>query len=92
MYPYLADTPVQVLKLYSPPLATKFTGVMWAIFIAVRDALRREPGHHAAFVSTPAQYATALNAMTAHKSQLVWFRWLYVAFSRLMWVNQLMEE
>lgn len=58
----------------------------------MRDALRREPGHHATFVSTPAQYGTTLYAMRAHASQLVWFRWLYVAFSRLMWVNQLIEE
>ncbi len=80
---------LESLQLHSPRIATKFTGVGWAIFIAARDALRREPPHHATFVSTPAQYAQTLYAMRAHESQLVWFRWLYVAFSRLMWVNQL---
>lgn len=93
VYAHIPDAAaLQVLKLYSPPLSSKFTGVMWAIFIAARDALRREPPHHAAFVATPAQYFQALYAMRAHASQLVWFRWLYVAFSRLMWVNQLIEE
>ncbi|KAG6836776.1 hypothetical protein H0H93_003554 [Arthromyces matolae] len=33
-------------------------------------------------------YLTALQAMRAHSSQLVWFRWLYVLFSRYMWVNE----
>ncbi|CAK9784579.1 LmbE-like protein [Cutaneotrichosporon oleaginosum] len=79
---------LESLLLHSPRLATKFTGVGWAIFVAARDALRRGPSHHATFVSTPAQYAQTLYAMRAHASQLVWFRWLYVAFSRLMWVNQ----
>ncbi|KAK8865623.1 hypothetical protein IAR55_000767 [Kwoniella newhampshirensis] len=40
-------------------------------------------------VSTPQQYFTSLRAMMAHDSQLVWFRWLYISFSRLMWVNEL---
>lgn len=43
------------------------------------------------FVSGAAEYATALRAMRAHESQLVWFRWLYVAFSRYMWVNEWVE-
>ncbi|BEI97084.1 hypothetical protein CcaverHIS631_0206730 [Cutaneotrichosporon cavernicola] len=83
------DVHLDLLQLHSPRLATKFTGVWWAIFIAARDALRREPPHYPTFVSTPTQYAQTLYAMRAHQSQLVWFRWLYVSFSRLMWVNQL---
>lgn len=35
--------------------------------------------------STRVGYSTALKAMRAHQSQLVWFRWLYVAASRYMW-------
>lgn len=33
------------------------------------------------------EYLQALDAMRKHESQLVWFRWLYVTFSRYMWVN-----
>ncbi|KAK7052289.1 putative deacetylase LmbE-like domain-containing protein [Favolaschia claudopus] len=40
------------------------------------------------FVSGTKDYWTALQAMRAHPSQLVWFRWLYVSFSRYMWVNE----
>ncbi|TFY67987.1 hypothetical protein EVJ58_g1281 [Rhodofomes roseus] len=44
-----------------------------------------------AFVAGVNEYATALRAMMQHRSQLVWFRWLYVAFSRYMWVNEWVE-
>lgn len=43
------------------------------------------------FVSGYQEYLKALQAMQAHKSQLVWFRWLYVAFSKYMWVNTWIE-
>ncbi|WVF70985.1 hypothetical protein IAT40_005781 [Kwoniella sp. CBS 6097] len=42
-------------------------------------------------ISGPAQWLQSVQAMMYHKSQLVWFRWLYLAFSRLMWVNELVE-
>ncbi|TFK32342.1 LmbE-like protein [Crucibulum laeve] len=43
------------------------------------------------FVAGCQEYLQALKAMFAHKSQLVWFRWLYVLFSRYMWVNEWVE-
>lgn len=43
------------------------------------------------FISGFEEYWTALRAMRSHWSQLVWFRWLYVAFSRYMWVNEWIE-
>jgi len=48
-------------------------------------------GSRVTFISTPIQYVTALRAMRKHASQLVWYRWLYVSFSRYMWVNDLVE-
>ncbi|KAI0350836.1 hypothetical protein OH77DRAFT_992145 [Trametes cingulata] len=42
-------------------------------------------------VSDWAGYTRALKAMMQHRSQLVWFRWLYVSFSRYMWVNEWVE-
>ncbi|OSD01444.1 LmbE-like protein [Trametes coccinea BRFM310] len=42
-------------------------------------------------VSGLAGYARALRAMMQHRSQLVWFRWLYVSFLRYMWVNEWVE-
>jgi len=43
------------------------------------------------FVAGTKEYLTALRAMRQHKSQLVWFRWLNVMFSRYMWVNEWTE-
>lgn len=43
------------------------------------------------FVSGIQEYMRALEAMRMHESQLVWFRWLYVSFSRYMWVNEWSE-
>lgn len=49
------------------------------------------PAKLAVFVSGFKQYRAALRAMMHHRSQLVWFRWLYVTFSRYMWVNEWVE-
>ena len=43
------------------------------------------------FISGIREYLTALRAMRQHQSQLVWFRWLYVSFSRYMWINEWVE-
>ncbi|KAJ7750455.1 LmbE-like protein [Mycena maculata] len=40
------------------------------------------------FVAGIKDYWTGIQAMRAHASQLEWFRWLYVLFSRYMWVNE----
>ncbi|KAJ3763381.1 LmbE-like protein [Lentinula raphanica] len=43
------------------------------------------------FVSGIDDYFVGLRAMRQHWSQLVWFRWLNVMFSRYMWVNEWAE-
>ncbi|TFK67124.1 LmbE-like protein [Pluteus cervinus] len=48
-------------------------------------------GASVVFVSNVASFQQALRAMREHWSQLVWFRWLYVTFSRYMWVNEWLE-
>jgi N-acetylglucosaminylphosphatidylinositol deacetylase len=67
---------MDVLAKFHPKLSTKKTrGVQSVSF----------------FVSGYWEYSKTLQAMQAHKSQLVWFRWLYVAFSKYMWVNVWIE-
>ncbi|XP_071177576.1 N-acetylglucosaminyl-phosphatidylinositol de-N-acetylase-like [Mytilus edulis] len=43
------------------------------------------------FVSTPLKTFYAWRAMFAHRSQLMWFRFLYLIFSNYMFVNSLQE-
>lgn len=40
------------------------------------------------FISGTGQYIRGLSAMKQHWSQMMWFRWLNVFFSRYMWVNE----
>lgn len=94
-----------LLQLESPPLATKYTGPVWAVVCALRELALRvlrsssasasaevdDVRDAATLVSSPVSYVKAIRAMLAHRSQLVWFRWLYVTFSQLMWVNRLID-
>jgi N-acetylglucosaminylphosphatidylinositol deacetylase len=43
------------------------------------------------FISNFLGYQKALESMQAHESQLVWYRYLNVAFSRYLWVNAYVE-
>eukprot|EP00158_Paraphelidium_tribonemae_P008030 Partr_v1_DN28442_c2_g1_i2_m42231 putative Phosphatidylinositol glycan anchor biosynthesis, class L len=43
------------------------------------------------FVSTPFEFIQSCLAMSQHYSQLVWFRFLYILFSRYMYVNTLQK-
>lgn len=46
-------------------------------------------GDRALFVSGLDEIYLAQKAMRQHKSQMVWFRWLYILFSRYMAINEL---
>lgn len=94
-----ADRAPRAFSLITVPLLHKYIGPL-AVAIAKFDIafaalLRRygaaPPGRVPVFVAGVADYRTALNAMMQHRSQLVWFRWLYVSFSRYMWVNEWAE-
>jgi hypothetical protein len=40
------------------------------------------------FVAGIKEYRRIAIAALRHQSQRVWFRWLYLAFSQYMWVNE----
>ena len=90
---------IVTLSSRSPTLLHKYIGPLAAALaksdLAFAALLRRfgaaPPGRVPVFVAGVAGYRTALDAMMQHRSQLVWFRWLYVSFSRYMWVNEWAE-
>ncbi|XP_029467166.1 N-acetylglucosaminyl-phosphatidylinositol de-N-acetylase [Rhinatrema bivittatum] len=45
--------------------------------------------HDIIFVLSQEEYRQAKSAMKCHRSQLLWFRHLYLLFSRYMWINSL---
>ncbi|CAO3673230.1 unnamed protein product [Rhizopus stolonifer] len=55
-------------------------------YIGILDLLSQEPLR---FISPPISYLVTHKAMRQHQTQLVWFRWLYVTFSRYMFINGL---
>ncbi|KZO98599.1 LmbE-like protein [Calocera viscosa TUFC12733] len=67
--------------LLSSPLPPKFISFLsW--FVPLHDS------PSARYTLDFVQYGKGVRAMLAHRSQMLWFRWLYIAFSRYMWVNE----
>ncbi|KAF8075094.1 LmbE-like protein [Lyophyllum atratum] len=83
------------LSLYQhriPPfLNAEFNQIFRAIHLAFSFNPKTKTAPQRVVISGIPEYLTALRAMCAHASQLVWFRWLYVIFSRYMWVNEWVE-
>lgn len=79
----------RLFSLISVPLYTKYIGLLGPFISKARTIAAAD--HGPTFISGLDQWMTALRAMMQHRSQLVWFRWLYVSFSRYMWVNEWVE-
>ncbi|KXN87776.1 N-acetylglucosaminyl-phosphatidylinositol de-N-acetylase [Leucoagaricus sp. SymC.cos] len=79
----------RLYTLVTVPVYTKYTSII-APLLAKHDPKLNARGMPV-FVSGIPEYLRALRAMRKHRSQLVWFRWLYVSFSRYMWVNEWLE-
>ncbi|KAI8988707.1 putative deacetylase LmbE-like domain-containing protein [Pilobolus umbonatus] len=71
---------ISLYLLESVPLIRKYIGIM-DLMVQSKNKIR--------LVSSPLAYLWTHKAMRQHKSQLVWFRWLYVTFSRYMFINEL---
>jgi len=96
--------PPKVYTLITVSLLPKYTGVFGAVFarfsLWLKIIVRGLPGVKLfasdwgttpIFISGAEQYLRGLHAMGHHWSQMVWFRWLNVFFSRYMWVNEWKE-
>lgn len=79
-----------VLQTISPPW--KFLGLPKALLdhVAAQRGLLGQ-GTVISLLGSPSDYVTALRAMARHKSQLVWFRYLYVLVSTYMRANTLVR-
>ncbi|KAK0547505.1 N-acetylglucosaminyl-phosphatidylinositol de-N-acetylase [Tilletia horrida] len=100
------STRPSVWVLRTPPLWQKFLGLPMALTSHSHRLTRRKgvlgrqttqpmEGRPSArelqFLSSPSQYLRTLRAMRAHSSQLVWFRYLYVLFSTLMYASSIQQ-
>ncbi|KAJ3161847.1 hypothetical protein HDU88_007186 [Geranomyces variabilis] len=92
---YLLSSPGEgaVPKCYSLTtvgVVRKYLSVLDVAFTVVQHLLlNQELDTAAVFIAAPSQIVQGRTAMRKHKSQMVWFRHLYILFSRYMVVNEL---
>jgi N-acetylglucosaminylphosphatidylinositol deacetylase len=89
-------------SLKSKPIIIKYTGILAPMLIKLKIVSFRALGTlvngtnrsnsvfsvRPVFVAGINEYRRTVIAALRHQSQFVWFRWLYLAFSRYMWVNE----
>ena len=82
---------VSVWTLTSVSLLRKFSSILDSV-ICINDIVSKDASRKAVFASSPISYWRGVKAMVfGHRSQLVWFRYLYLIFSRYMWLNEWKE-
>ena len=93
-----ANTSVpRLFSLTTVSVLPKYTGMSSALFarltLASQSFSVSEPTVDSlpVFISGIPDYLTTVRAILAHDSQMVWFRYLYMTFSRYMWVNEWVE-
>jgi len=80
-----------VLPKYIGPLAPIYSRLSMISGRVLDNFMQNDRNRPAVFTSGVREYTTAVRAMREHSSQLVWLRYLYVTFSRYMWVNEWVE-
>jgi len=85
-----AQAELKAYSLVTHTLLIKYSGVLTPFFFRLGHLVGLDRNACTAAgtrSSNLAGYLTALRAMSKHRSQLVWFRWIYLIFSRYMWTN-----
>jgi len=82
-----STTHLQLYTLKTVSVLLKYIGPL-SHLVAKAQAFLFRDSSRPVFVANFEDYRMAWHAMRQHGSQLVWFRWLYVLFSRYMWVNE----
>lgn len=89
----LLTSNTSLFVLHTLPVHLKFLSLPLAL---VRHAMpsssvKRQGRQQIRFLSNFKEYLRARSAMTAHQSQLVWFRYLYIIMSAYMYNNELRQ-
>lgn len=90
------ECPVTLYTLTSTNIVRKYFGILDAL-ITLFSTMRAKGNKHVQsgprrmfFASGLSEYWAARQAMTtAHKSQMLWFRWFWIVLSRYMTLNDL---
>lgn len=89
--PSLSDTALSIFSLQTHAPPTKFVS-----FLSVLPPFTMLPQLHAAgeHIKVRTNYRgwwNAVKAMREHESQMEWYRWLYLAASRYLWVGEYVQ-
>jgi N-acetylglucosaminylphosphatidylinositol deacetylase len=102
MPPTGIKSPLAAYSLTSKSVVTKYIGILAPILVklkmsffrVIQSAGRGTEDSSARvlvrpiFVAGIREYYRAVLATLQHRSQLAWFRWLYMVFSQYLWVNE----
>jgi N-acetylglucosaminylphosphatidylinositol deacetylase len=101
MSPTGIKSPLAAYSLTSKSVVTKYIGIMAPILVKLKMSVfgvpqstgRGEDGSAGVlvrpiFVAGIRGYCRTVLATLQHRSQLAWFRWLYMVFSQYLWVNE----
>jgi N-acetylglucosaminylphosphatidylinositol deacetylase len=82
---------VPVYTLRTIPVMEKYSFVYGAFWAQVKNMVKKPVKGRLVFMSTVMEYLRGREAMKWHKTQMVWFRYLYLLTSRYMVYNELNE-
>lgn len=92
----IAEKDYSLLELETVPVVCKYIGILSSIYDYVNEGIQRTLPKESSQskrvfvgVSSIRQFVKGFSAMRQHKSQLAWFRFLYLIFSRYMTINSL---
>jgi N-acetylglucosaminylphosphatidylinositol deacetylase len=78
-----------VYSLSSVNLARKYVFLLDLLPSLLHHHQQQQDKQNLLAISSPSDYILTFKAMLCHKSQLMWFRWLYLVSSRYMLINYL---
>ena len=84
LYKALMSSDISFYSLQSVPIYRKYIGLYDLFFTLLLLPFSKR----ALKLASPVQVVKGYYSMMQHKSQMVWFRYLYILFSRFMWINE----
>ena len=80
---------IEVWEKYSSVPFAVWETITYPGYPLVAAQAQYSPASELLILASPAQYVRAVQAMLRHQTQLEWFRYLYLVFSRYMFANTL---
>jgi N-acetylglucosaminylphosphatidylinositol deacetylase len=80
---------IQFFKLETVNICRKYMFLFDLLTTLMLQIIVKNPGENLLAVNSYRDFVITIKSMLKHKSQLVWFRWLYIFSSRYMFINNI---